>query len=130
MDIPHNQAVFDLKMTGAESGTEYEGRFTVRCTLNIMQRHALELEKTRLLGNYAAPTDGLMGYATVLANLRVKIVDAPEWWKQSVGGFSLEDEDVIMAIYNKTQEAENTWREKLKEKGKKALEATSAPLTQ
>lgn len=130
MDLPKNEAVFDFDMTGSDTGRRYEGRFTVRCVLNMAQKHALELEKTRLMGNYASPTDGLAGIAVVLANLRVKIVDAPEWWKQSLGGYEIMDEDVLVALYQKIQEAENKWREDLKEKAKKAQETTSQQSTQ
>ena len=95
------------------------------------QKHRLELEKTRLLGNYPNPTDGLAGIAIVLANLRVKIIDAPEWWKQSNGGFSIKDEDTLVALYDKVQEAEAEWRNQLAEMKKKVLEATtSQSLTQ
>lgn len=124
MDLPTKEAVFDVDHIGETTGKRYEGSFTVRCVLNIAQKHSLELEKTRLLGNYAAPTDGLIGLAVVLANLRVKIVEAPEWWKQSGGGYTIEDEDVLVAVFNKIQEAETAWREKLKEKGNKAQEAS------
>lgn len=125
MDLPKNEAVFDLKYTGETTGREYEGRFTILCVLNMAQKHSLELEKTRLMGNFANPTDGLTGIAVILATLRSKIVDAPEWWKQSNGGYEIMDEDVLVEIYNKILTAEVEWRENLKKKGQKAQEKTS-----
>jgi hypothetical protein len=120
MDLPKNQATFDFDRT-SESGKRYEGTFTVLCSLNIAQKYALELEKTRLLANYSVPSDGLAGFALVLSNLRTKIVDAPEWWKQSNGGFKIEDEDVLVALYDKLLETEIAWRESLTKKGQEAL---------
>lgn len=124
MDLPKNESVFDFDFI-SELGRKYEGRFTALCVLDMGQKHRLELEKTRLLGNHANPTDGLAGIAIVLATLRSKIIDAPEWWKQSNGGFLIKDEDVLVALYDKIQAAEAEWRNQLMEMKKKALETTS-----
>lgn len=120
MDLPSKERTFDFEHVGEDTGKKYEGRFTVLCVLNVGQKHALGLEKTRLLGNYANPTDDLAGLAIILANLRAKIVDAPEWWKQSNGGSILDDESVIVALYRKVQEAEFQWKEDLKKKAQPA----------
>lgn len=119
MDLPLKERSFELDHVGADTGKEYKGQFTVLCTLNVGQKHALALEKTRLLGNHANPTDDLAGLSIILANLRAKIVEAPEWWKQSQGGATIEDEDALVIIYRKVQEAEALWREDLKKKTQK-----------
>ena len=127
MDLPLKQKVFDLNFT-AEFGKKYEGQFTVLCRLNIAQKHAMELEKTRLLGNYANPTDQLAGLAIFLSTLRAKIVDAPEWWKQSLGGAAIEDEDVLGELYNKVQEAEKQWKDEMMKKAQpEAKEEKTSP---
>jgi len=127
MDLPSKESVFDFDHTGVDTGKRYEGQFKVLCLLDMGQKHRLELEKTRLLGNYANPTDGLAGIAIILANLRVKIVDAPEWWKQSNGGYNVQDEDALVALYDKVLEAEVEWRKQMIEKGKKAQAETASP---
>ena len=124
MDLPTTESVFDFDFT-SEFGKKYDGRFTVRCVLNMRQKHQLELEKTRLLGNYSNPTDELAGIAIVLGTLRARIIDAPEWWKQSDGGFSISDIDTLNALYDKVLTTEVEWRTKLKEKAQKSQEATS-----
>ena len=116
MDLPDKNSVFDFEHTGDLTSKKYEGQFTVRCIQSMAQKHAMELEKTRLLGNFSNPTDGLAGIAIILSNLRHKITDGPEWWKQSGGGSSIEDEDVLVALYDKVLAAESEWREKLKKK--------------
>lgn len=125
MDLPKIEDVFDFDFT-SELGKRYEGRFTVLCLLDIGQKHRMELEKTRLLGNYQNPTDALAGLAIILANLRIKIVDGPEWWKQSNGGYSIRDEDALVALYDKVVAAEIAWKEKLTEKAKKTQEEKSS----
>ncbi len=126
MDLPKNEAVFDFDYSGATTGKKYDGQFTVVCMLNMARKHALEIEKTRLMADFQNPTDGLFGLATVLANLRVRITDAPEWWRQSQGGFNLLDEDALVALYDKVIEQEAKWRESLKAQAEKAQKSDQA----
>ncbi len=123
MDLPDTQSAFDFTFT-SDLGKKYDGQFTVNCLLNMRQKHMLELEKTRLLGNYPNPTDELAGIAVILANLRGRIVDGPNWWTQSDGGYNITDIDVLTALYNKVLATEAEWRTKLKEKTKKLPEPT------
>jgi hypothetical protein len=120
MDLPKNEASFDFDYVGATTGKKYDGQFTVVCMLNMARKHALEIEKTRLMADFQNPTDGLFGLAVVLANLRVRIVEAPEWWKQSKGGFDILDEDALVALYDKVIDQEAKWRESLKAKAETA----------
>lgn len=129
MDLPTTEAVFDFDFT-SDLGKKYDGQFTVRCLLSMRQKHLLELEKTRLLGNYSNPTDELAGIATILATLRARIVDAPEWWKQSDGGFNISDIDTLSALFDKVLAAEVEWRTKLKEKAMKTQETSVSPAIQ
>lgn len=121
MDLPTTQSAFDFDFT-SELGKKYDGQFLVHCVLNMRQKHALELEKTRLLGNFASPTDELAGIAVILSNLRGRIITGPTWWEQSDGGYNISDIDVLTALYNKVIQAETEWRTKLKEKTKKVQE--------
>lgn len=123
MDLPNTQSAFDFDFT-SELGKKYDGQFTVNCLLNMRQKHLLELEKTRLLGNYPNPTDELAGISVILANLRGRIVNGPTWWEQSDGGYNLTDIDVLTSLYNKVMATESEWRSKLKEKAKKLQEPT------
>ena len=84
------------------------------------EKHQLAMEKTRLLADYMNPTDDLAGQAVILSKLRVHIVDGPEWWQQSAGGFLIDDEDAIVALYDKVLKAENEWREKVRDMGSEA----------
>ena len=114
MNLPKVESVFEFDYT-SELGKRYEGTFTVLSILDMGQKYKLELEKTKLLGSYQNPTEGLIGIAVVLSTLRTKIVDAPEWWKQSRGGFDIKDEDTLVELYDKVQAAEIEWRKNLKE---------------
>jgi hypothetical protein len=115
MELPKNEAAFEVDIQGDDTLKQYQGMFTCRCILTMGQKHAKELEKSRLLGNYKNPTPELEGIAEVFATLRAKLIDAPEWWKQSAGGTTLNDENVLVALYNKVEKAEQEWRQKVKE---------------
>lgn len=114
MSLPNKEKTFDFDYEGLETGKKYDGRFTVRCLLSVGQKHTMALEETRLLGNYANPTEDLAGYAMILSNLRAKIIDAPEWYKQSNGGILIDDEDVLVELFRKIKEMELAWKEDLK----------------
>jgi len=116
MDLPKNEKTFELEATGSVTGKEYNGKFTVKCILSMFDKRQLEMEKTRLTADYNNPTEGLSGIAFILANLRVRVVDGPEWWKQSEGGDEIYDEEVLVKLYEKTMDAEKEWRESLKGK--------------
>lgn len=116
MSLPKNEKTFDFNHVGETTAKKYEGQFTVRCSLNMGMKHQLELEKSRLLADFLNPTSELAGIALILSNLRVKISDAPEWWKQSGGGFNLEDEDVLVELYKALVEKELEYRNEIKAK--------------
>lgn len=126
MDLPSKEKIFHFEHVGLETGKRYEGQFTALCLLNVGQKHALSLEKTRLLGSYANPTDDLAGFAVILANLRAKIKDGPTWWQQSQGGATVDDEDVLVALFRKVEEMETSWREDLKKKTESIPETPSS----
>jgi hypothetical protein len=125
MDLPKNEAIFHVDLEGDTTYKRYEGQFTVRCVLSAGQRHTMELEKSRLIGSSPQPTDALIGLSEVLGTLRAKIIEAPEWWKQSLGGSSLADENVLMELYTKVADEEVKWRQKVKELANPSKDSTS-----
>jgi hypothetical protein len=121
-NLPKNERAFDVDITGDTTGEKYKGQFVVKCVLSMSGRHTLELEKTRLMADYANPTRGLAGIAISLATVRAKISTAPDWWFNTSEGSDIIDENVIMTIYEKTEEMEANWRRELKEASKQATE--------
>lgn len=129
MDLPSKEKTFAFEHIGEATGKKYDGQFTVLCLLNVGQKHAMALEKTRLMGNYVNPTPDLAGFAEVLSECRAKIVNAPEWWNQSGGGAVIDDEDALVVLYRKIGEAEREWKEDLKKKTQKIPDPSSPPST-
>ena len=114
MDLPKNERTFDFNAVGDNFGKAYNGTFTVRCVLNIFERRLLELEKSKLRSDIVNPTPDLIALTTILANLRLRVKEAPEWWKQSNGGDNMEEENVLVELFDKVMEQETLWRKNLK----------------
>lgn len=114
MSLPNTEVSFDFDGIGAETGKKYEGTFTVRCILSIAQKQAMELERTRLTGGYANPTDELYGIALILSTLRAKIVTGAPFWEQGKGA-DIFDENILVALHNKIKEVSIQWKEKIQQ---------------
>jgi hypothetical protein len=121
MDLPKKERTFGFSYVSDESGLTYDGTFTVKCKLNVAEKYQLELEKSRLMSDMANPSNGLMGIAIALSTLRVRIVDGPNWWTQGKG-INIEDEDVLVALFERVETECMEWRKELSERAAKARE--------
>ena len=118
--LPKNEQSFDIDLAGETTNIQYVGTFTAKCVLNMAGKHSMELEKTRLMADYANPSAGLAGIAIALATIRAKITDGPAWWKDSDAGATIIDENVVFKLYDECLRIEASWREKLKKNGEEA----------
>lgn len=122
--LPKNERSFYIDLDGEDTGVKYQGTFVVKCVLDMGGRHSEELEKTRLMADYANPSDGLYGIAVTLSKLRARIVDSPEWWKQSGGGTTIIDDNIILHLFSECERLEKEWRTELKAKAAPPPEET------
>lgn len=118
--LPKNERTFTIDVTGETTGIQYKGEFVAKCVLNMAGKHAMELEKTRLMADYANPSAGLMGIAISLATVRAKVLKGPEWWTSSNGGADIIDENVIFTIFDECLKIENDWKNTLKKRAEEA----------
>ena len=114
--LPKNERTFSVDLSGEDTFLPYKGEFTVKCIVDMGGKHAEELEKTRLMADYANPSDGLYGVATSLAKLRSRVIKSPQWWQDSDGGTLIRDQNVVMHLYSECLRLEEEWRTELKEK--------------
>ena len=112
MELPKKQRTFYYDHKD-EYGERREGNFTVKCRLTLRERQRMELDKSRLLGGHTSPTDALMGISVMVATLNTHITEAPEWWKQSDSGLDLDDESIVVELYDRLTDEQIAWRKEL-----------------
>lgn len=115
MDLPKNERSFLFEHTGEISARKYEGTFTVRCVLSMAEKRKLEIERSALSADLQNPTGNLSAISTVVANLRVRVIKSPDWFKQSIMSLDLLDEDVYFELYSKCLEQSEAWIKEVKE---------------
>ena len=116
MDLPKNQKSFEISYLGEITGKKYEGTFTVKCVLNLAEKRKVEIERSTLSADLNNPTDSLSAIATIVSNLRVRVVESPDWFKQSVQTLDVLDEDVLFHIFSKCMEKSDEWTSEVKKK--------------
>lgn len=116
MSLPKNEATFDFSYVGDLTSRKYEGQFTVKCVLSIADKRILEIEKSRLTADLQNPTGELSALGTVVANLRVRVMNAPDWFNQLILNLDILDEDLIFELYGKCLAESNEWVDNLKAK--------------
>jgi hypothetical protein len=123
MDLPKNQKSFQLDYTGELTGKRYEGTFTVKCVLNMAEKRKLEIERSGLSADLTNPTGNLNAIALVVSNLRVRVTDAPDWFKQAILTLDILDEDVLFELYSKSLDKSEEWISEVKKKSLGEVEA-------
>ena len=118
MELPKNESSFYFKHVGELTKREYDGDFKVKCLLSIGDKRILEIEKSQLTVDLSNPTGNLSAIGTVVANLRVRIIDSPDWFKQNIRSLDLLDEEVFFELYSKCIDAETEWIKSLKKESK------------
>ena len=115
MELPKNESGFLFDHEGELTKRKYVGDFKVKCILSIGDKRILEIEKSQLTVDLSNPTGNLSAIGTVVANLRVRVIDAPDWFKQSIRSLDILDEEVFFELYSKCVEAETEWIKSIKE---------------
>ena len=116
MFLPDNKYTFTIKSTGDVTKQVFEGEFSSRVMLTVGEKRLLEAEKARYTTDLKNPTESLIAYSNVLAELKVRIIDAPIWWKESSNGEALMDENVLLDVFNQMSEGVIEWMDQLNKK--------------
>lgn len=112
---------FSVNIVGEESGNTYTGTFKVK-TL-ISRRDAFAADEKRRLVIGSNPMNALSvldAEAFMIGQLMVRVLESPQWWKDSSGGLDMDDGNVTSEIFNCAIKAEQNRKDKLIEAGKAA----------
>lgn len=117
---------FSVDVIGEATGTHYQGVFKVKPILTQNEQLARDELARTMLGvksQEASPRANSQAY--ILAEIRVRSLDIPAFWKECKEGGALLDENVMSTIYDKIQETEAAWRLKVKAEAEKKRAALS-----
>jgi hypothetical protein len=119
---------FTIDITGEITGKQYYGTFKVKPILTHAEQIQRDIFMRDILGpgsESAAAT--AKENALVFADLRVRVLDAPAFWQESRFGLDLYDGEIIGKIWEKTREAENSFRKSIKDKAEEAKKEIAKP---
>ncbi len=108
--VAKHQITVPISVTGEVTGETLSGKFVFKTRLSHRERLAIDILRRQNLGPQpegAIPSAQAMASAQILANLEMRVIDAPSWWTNSANGQDLADEDVIIAVYNAALKAES-----------------------
>lgn len=105
-----------FSVEGDITGHKYEGQFSVKCALSMSDKRLLEIEQSRLSMDLLNPTDNLLAISRVVANLRVRVLEAPDWFSQIISSLDILDDNVIFDLYGKCLDVSAEWRDEIKKK--------------
>lgn len=114
MNLPKNEKTFHFSKEGEITGFKYEGQFTVKCALSLADKRLIEIEKSRLSVDLMNPTGNLDAISRLIANLRVRVLNGPEWFNQQINTMSILDENIVFEVYSECLKASEDWIKDLK----------------
>jgi hypothetical protein len=104
---------FTLSMTGKDTQKPFNGTFKAKLILTIREKLYADAERRQLVGpspEGTPPAPSMQGYGYMLGQLRARLVEYPEWWKDSNFGSELEDDNIVEEIWDKVFEAEKEYK--------------------
>ena len=94
-------ASISISTVGKKTGKPYNGVFVAKMVKSQRDEFLADAVRREILGpspegTYPAPK--LQGDAYILGQLRVRLLQFPDWWKDSQFGLDLEDDNVAQEI--------------------------------
>jgi hypothetical protein len=116
-------ATISLDVKGLVTGKRYEGNFTVKTKLTRRDAFSADQIRRQIIGpnqNEAIPD--LILESFYLAQIKVRVIEAPKWWKDSVDGLELEDPNVAEELYKLAKAEEDGRRDAVLKEAEAAAE--------
>ena len=112
---------------GSITGEKYVGDFTAKKDLSLEDHITADRTYRDLLGgiNPLYANEAASNIAAVVAELSVRLVETPKWWKEVRGGLKLKDTNVLTEIFEAAKKVSDDCqaeRAKKAEEAKKRLE--------
>ena len=116
MNLPKNEKSFLFSKEGEITLHKYDGQFTVKCVLTAADKRLLEIEQSRLTTDLKNPTANLVALSRVVANLRVRVLKAPDWFNQIIDDLETLDYNILFDVWTECLQASKEWHDELRAK--------------
>lgn len=98
---------FSISVTDKVTGEVLRGNFKVKTRLSWRDQLTRERIRLELLGPLADKANGrALSQSDCVSELAVRVVEAPDWWKNADNGLDLQDDAVVVEVYNAAIKAE------------------------
>jgi len=108
--LPTMEYSFHVSLKGSNTGEMYEGDFVYK-----RPNYAQKVESARLTaklnGDLETLDPAIKFMNAVLGHLRYTLTEFPKWWENNKFGLELYDDNVIVGIFELTNEFEEKWHE-------------------
>lgn len=113
--VPNIIRTVNLDSTGEVSKNKFLGTFQVKAILNHADEFAMERMYAKLVVKEEFMKEEQKIRAAVIAELSVRIVNAPDWWNASSNGQTLADKQPLYDLAQLCSEAYLEWSKELDE---------------
>lgn len=111
-----NEYTFHLVCNGDSTGLKYEGTFKVKCLLTTSEKVDIGLRLDSYnRGSKTVPQAVAILNAT-LAELDVRVIDSPSFWKDSDYGRQLVDTNIVYEVFKLASDSEDDFKKRMKDK--------------
>jgi hypothetical protein len=111
---------FTIDVKGNSTGKTFKGAFKAKERLSMRDRLDIDTARRNLLGAGKEEEAGVTArsVASILSQLSVRLTQTPDWWLTSNNGLDLEDENVVVAVYEAAIKVETDAQAALLEEAK------------
>lgn len=112
---------FTINITGETTGEQYKGQFKAKIRLSHRDELRRDELRRKLLG--ATPAEAsqrAQNQASLLSDLEVRLTDSPKWWGTVGGGLDLEDDNVLIGVWEECQRIERESLENIRKEAEAA----------
>jgi hypothetical protein len=130
--IKQEKTLFLENIIGDSTSEVYRGAFVFSTKLSFSDMLKMDrLRRTYLGGeNQENASQFAVNIANAIADLSVRVIEGPPWWKESNFGLNLKDYNVLNAVYDLAmlaQKEDEEEREKKKREASDKLRELSTP---
>jgi hypothetical protein len=122
-----NEYTFHFSEKGESTGLKYEGTFKVKCLFTTAEKLDIGLRIDSYNRGSKTVSQGIAILNATLAELDVRIIDAPSFWKDCDFGRDLVDTNIIYEVFKKASVSEEDFKTRIQalaeESEKKAAES-------